>query len=70
MYSPLDLRGSVVADKSSDVVQGTLEMLVLKILPSQSIDGYGVAVRIEQISRGVFRVNAGCLIVSYQSYRE
>jgi PadR family transcriptional regulator, regulatory protein PadR len=28
--------------------------------------GYGVAVRIEQISRGVFRVNAGSLFVAFQ----
>jgi PadR family transcriptional regulator PadR len=53
-------------DKSSDLVQGTLDMLVLKTLALEPIHGYGVAVRIEQISKGVFRVNAGSLFVAFQ----
>jgi PadR family transcriptional regulator, regulatory protein PadR len=53
-------------DKSSDLVQGTLDMLILKTLELQPMHGYGVAVRIEQISRGVFRVNAGSLFVCFQ----
>jgi len=64
---PLTFRGSAhMADKSSDVVQGTLDMLILKTLALESMHGYGVAVRIEQISRGVFRVNAGSLFVAFQ----
>ena len=55
-----------MAEKSSDVVQGTLDMLILKTLALEPIHGYGVAVRIEQISRGVFRVNAGSLFVAFQ----
>jgi PadR family transcriptional regulator PadR len=55
-----------MADKSSDLVQGTLDMLILKTLELQPMHGYGVAVRIEQISRGVFRVNAGSLFVALQ----
>lgn len=42
-----------MTDKSSDLVQGTLDMLILKTLALQCMHGYGVAVRIEQISRGV-----------------
>ena len=53
-------------DKSSDLVQGTLDMLILKTLALEPIHGYGVAVRIEQVSRGVFRVNAGSLFVAFQ----
>ncbi len=45
----------------SDLVQGTLEMLILKTLALEPMHGYGVALRIEQISGGVFRVNAGSL---------
>jgi PadR family transcriptional regulator, regulatory protein PadR len=45
-----------------DLVQGTLEMLILKTLVLQPMHGYGVALRIEQISRGVFRVNPGSLL--------
>jgi len=55
-----------MADKSRNVVQGTLDMLILKTLAVESMHGYGVAVRIEQISRGVFRVNAGSLFVAFQ----
>jgi PadR family transcriptional regulator PadR len=48
--------------KSDDLVQGTLEMLILKTLALESMHGYGVALRIEQISGGVFRVNPGSLL--------
>ncbi|MGB6131563.1 MAG: PadR family transcriptional regulator [Acidobacteriaceae bacterium] len=45
-----------------ELVQGTLEMLVLKTLALESMHGYGIALRIEQISKGVFRVNPGSLL--------
>ena len=45
-----------------DVVQGTLEMLILKTLALEPMHGYGVALRIEQVSQGVFRVNPGSLL--------
>ena len=51
-----------MTDESSDLVQGTLEMLVLKTLALESMHGYGIALRIEQISAGVFRVNPGSLL--------
>jgi transcriptional regulator len=44
------------------MVQGTLEMLILKTLDLEPMHGYGVALRIEQISQGVFRVNPGSLL--------
>ncbi len=43
------------------LVQGTLEMLVLKTLVLEPMHGYGIGIRIEQISKGVFQVNAGSL---------
>lgn len=55
-----------MARKSSDVVQGTLGMLILKRLALEPMHGYRVAVRIEQIGRGVLRVNAGSLFVALQ----
>jgi transcriptional regulator len=59
--------GSVfMADRPSDLVQGTLDMLILKTLALEPMHGYGVAVRIEQISNGVFHVNAGSLFVAFQ----
>jgi transcriptional regulator len=45
-----------------DVVQGTLEMLILKTLALQPMHGYGIALRIEQVSAGVFRINPGSLL--------
>jgi PadR family transcriptional regulator PadR len=48
--------------KSREMVQGTLEMLILKTLALEPMHGYGVALRIEQVSGGVFRVNPGSLL--------
>lgn len=48
--------------ENREVVQGTLEMLVLKTLDLEPMHGYGIALRIEQISKGVFRVNPGSLL--------
>ena len=42
--------------ESSDLIQGTLDMLILKTLALEPMHGYGVVLRIEQISGGVFRV--------------
>lgn len=51
-----------MGEKMGDLVQGTLEMLVLKTLALEPMHGYGIALRIEQISDGVFRVNPGSLL--------
>lgn len=51
---------------STDVIQGTLDLLILKSLSLQPMHGFGVAQRIEQISRGVFRVNAGSLFLAFK----
>ena len=50
-----------MADKPSGLVQGTLDMLILKTLALEPLHGYGIGIRIEQISKGVFQVNAGSL---------
>lgn len=47
--------------KPEGLVQGTLHMLILKTLTLQPLHGYGIGVRLEQISRGGFQVNAGSL---------
>ena len=51
---------------STDVVQGTLDMLILKSLSLEPMHGFGVTQRIEQISEGVFRVNPGSLLLAFQ----
>jgi PadR family transcriptional regulator, regulatory protein PadR len=43
------------------LVQGTLDMLILKTLALEPMHGYGIGTRITQISRGVFNVNGGSL---------
>jgi len=48
-------------DSKSSVVQGTLLMLILKTLALEPMHGYGIGVRLDQISKGVFQVNAGSL---------
>lgn len=46
---------------SSSLVQGSLEVLILKALSLQKLHGLGVARRIEQMSTGTFRVKPGSL---------
>ena len=53
-------------DTNTDVIQGTLDMLILKTLSLQPLHGFGIARRIEQISRGVFKVNPGSLLTALQ----
>jgi transcriptional regulator len=51
---------------STDVIQGTLDMLILKSLSLAPMHGFGVTKRIEQISKGVFKVNPGSLLLAFQ----
>ncbi len=53
-----------MAQQNTDVIQGTLDMLILKTLSLAPIHGYGIGRRIEQISRGVFRMNPGSLLTA------
>jgi len=45
----------------SDLPQGTLDLLVLKILAIESMHGYGIAQRMQQVSQGVVQVQQGSL---------
>lgn len=53
-------------DKPSSLVQGTLDMLILKTLAIEPMHGYGIGMRIEQASGGVFHVNAGSLFPAFR----
>lgn len=53
-----------MTDPNTDVIQGTLDMLILKTLSLEPMHGYGIARRIEQISRDVFKVNPGSLLTA------
>ena len=48
-------------DRGRDVVQGTLDMLVLKALSLTPMHGWGITNRIDQITKGVLTVNPGSL---------
>lgn len=48
------------------LVQGTLEMLILQTLALQPLHGYGIGLRIEQISAGVFKVKPGSLFPAFR----
>jgi len=48
----------------TDVIQGTLDLLILKTLSLEPLHGFGITRRVEQISRGVFRVNPGSLLTA------
>ena len=56
----------MAADKQSGLVQGTLDMLILKTLALEPMHGYGIGVRLDQISKGVFQVNAGSLFPAFR----
>ena len=53
-------------EPNTDVIQGTLDMLILKTLSLEPMHGFGITRRIEQISRGVFKVNPGSLLTAFQ----
>jgi PadR family transcriptional regulator len=53
-----------VTDQTTDVIQGTLDLLILKTLSLEPMHGFGIARRIEQISRDVFKVNPGSLLTA------
>jgi transcriptional regulator len=55
-----------VAETNTDVIQGTLDLLILKTLSLEPMHGFGITRRVEQVSRGVFKVNPGSLLIALQ----
>jgi len=47
--------------QKSDLLQGTLDLLILKTLALETMHGWGISQRIQQISEGVLTVNQGSL---------
>jgi PadR family transcriptional regulator, regulatory protein PadR len=58
--------GISMDEPNTDLIQGTLDMLILKTLSLEPMHGFGIARRIEQVSRGVFKVNPGSLLTAFQ----
>jgi transcriptional regulator len=55
-----------MADSSSEVLRGTLDLLVLKTLALEPMHGWGISQRIQQLSEGVLEVNQGSLYPALQ----
>jgi transcriptional regulator len=55
-----------MSGKNAALVQGTLDMLILKTLALESMHAHGIGLRIGQISQGVFRVNPGSLFPAFK----
>ena len=49
------------SSKSSDLLQGTLEILILKVVALEPVHGYAIAQRIRQISRDALQIQQGSL---------
>jgi PadR family transcriptional regulator, regulatory protein PadR len=55
-----------MTEQNTDVIQGTLDLLILKTLSLEPMHGFGIARRVEQVSREVFKVNPGSLLTALQ----
>ncbi len=53
-------------NQSAELLPGTLDMLILKTLSLEPMHGFGITRRVEQISKGVFKVNPGSLLTALQ----
>jgi PadR family transcriptional regulator PadR len=51
---------------TSDVLRGTLDLLILKTLTLEPMHGWGISARIQQISEGILDVNQGSLYPALQ----
>ena len=49
------------SEPKSDLLQGTLDMLILKTLALETMHGWGISQRIQQTSAGVLNINQGSL---------
>ena len=59
-----------MAHDRSNLLQGTLDLLILKALTTGELHGLGIARRIEQISRSTFRVKPGSLFPALHRMQE
>jgi PadR family transcriptional regulator, regulatory protein PadR len=57
----IDCRYYLCMAKSAELLQGTLDLLILRTLELHSLHGVGIADRIQQVTHGVFKVGPGSL---------
>ena len=55
-----------MAEAKSDLLQGTLDVLILKTLQNEPMHGWGISQRIQQLSRDVLQVHQGSLYPALQ----
>ena len=58
-----------MGEKQTNLLQGTLDLLILKALVTGELHGLGVSRRIEQITRGTFIVKPGSLVPGAAPHR-
>lgn len=59
-YSLVSVLGEHVT-KSTDLLQGTVDLLILKVLSLEPMHGWAIAQRVQQLSKDVLRLNQGAL---------
>ena len=50
-----------MAERKTDVIKGTVDLLILQVLQREDLHGWGIAKRIQQSSRDVLQINQGSL---------
>jgi PadR family transcriptional regulator len=65
-----DMKEERVKEKKTDLLQGTLDLLVLKALALGPLHGLGVSNRIAQITQGIFQVKPGSLFPALHRMEE
>jgi PadR family transcriptional regulator, regulatory protein PadR len=59
-----------MSEKRTDLLRGTLDLLILKALSLEPLHGVGISRRITQITRGAFQVSFGSLFPSLHRMEE
>ncbi len=59
LNSPVEIRGKMAT--STDLLQGTLDLLILKTLDLEPMHGWGIALRIQQVSKEALQIGQGSL---------
>jgi transcriptional regulator len=59
-----------MSEKETDLLRGTLDLLILKALSLEPLHGVGISRRITQITKGAFRVSFGSLFPSLHRMEE
>jgi transcriptional regulator len=59
-----------MAARKQDILQGTLDLLILKVLAREPMHGYGLMQRLTELTGGVFNVTPGSLFPSLQRLEE